>query len=303
MQLKFGPAEWGISILLATTWGSSFFLIAVAVDDIAPVVISFWRTLIGGITLVLLPSARERVELRHWPRIALLGLVWMALPFWLFPLAEQTVASSVAGMINGGLPVVMALVTAIWVRRVPSTQRVRAIIIGFIGLLVVAAPSVLADSADGDAIADLRGVSFLLAALLCYALGANIARPLQAMYSPARLMMRVQLAAAAISSPIALLGRSDSQFTLSGFSAVLLLGVLGTGVAFVAFGTLLARTGMSRAMIPTYFTPVVGLLLGSLLGNERIAGLSVIGMLIVTISAWMTSKPDERDVTFEDVRH
>jgi drug/metabolite transporter (DMT)-like permease len=56
-------------------------------------------------------------------------------------------------------------------------------------------------------------------------------------------------------------------------------------------------------MIPTYFTPVVGLLLGSLLGNERIAGLSVIGMLIVTISAWMTSKPDDRDVTFEDVRH
>ena len=82
--------------------------------------------------------------------------------------------------------------------------------------------------------------------------------------------------------------------------AVVGLGVVGTGIAFVAFGTLLERTGLTRAMIPTYFTPIVGLVLGTLFNNETIALVSVAGMLVVIASAWMTSKPDERDVTLSD---
>jgi drug/metabolite transporter (DMT)-like permease len=75
---------------------------------------------------------------------------------------------------------------------------------------------------------------------------------------------------------------------------------VGTGVAFVVFGTLLERTGITRAMIPTYFTPIVGLALGAVFNNENIALLSVVGMCIVIVSAWMTSKPDERDVMLSD---
>jgi drug/metabolite transporter (DMT)-like permease len=54
-------------------------------------------------------------------------------------------------------------------------------------------------------------------------------------------------------------------------------------------------------MIPTYFTPIVGLALGVVFNSESIAPLSVVGMVIVIASAWMTSKPDDRDVLL-DVR-
>jgi drug/metabolite transporter (DMT)-like permease len=77
---------------------------------------------------------------------------------------------------------------------------------------------------------------------------------------------------------------------------------MGTGVAFVAFGTLLERTGITRAMIPTYFTPIVGLVLGVAFNAESIAPLSIVGMVIVIASAWMTSKPDDRDVMLSDSR-
>jgi len=81
------------------------------------------------------------------------------------------------------------------------------------------------------------------------------------------------------------------------------LGVVGTGLAFVMFGTLLERTGIARAMIPTYFTPIAGLMLGALFRGEHIATISVIGMCIVIVSAWLTSKPDDRDVMLDLTTH
>jgi len=299
---RFDSTDWGLSTLLSLTWGSSFLLIAVAIDHFDPMLVPFGRALIGAIALAMFPGARIPVDRGDWPRIALLGLVWMAFPFWLFPLAEQTVASSVAGMMNGGLPVVMACITALWIRRAPSLSRIVAILIGFAGIVIIAVPAMRADVADGGSIADPTGITYLCIALLCYAFGANIARPLQARYSPARLFVRVQFAAALWSLPFAISAVGDSTFTWPALASTMVLGVFGTGIAFVAFGTLLERTGLARAMIPTYFTPIVGLFLGAVFRDEHIAPLTVVGMLIVIASAWMMSKPDARDVTLDDTR-
>lgn len=295
LRTTFQHRDWQLSVFLSLTWGSSFLLIAIAIEHLDPAVISFGRSFTGALALCFFPGARQPVKLSHWPRIALLGLIWMAIPFWLFPLAEQTVASSVAGMINGSLPVVMAFVTAMWVRRVPSGQRVVAILIGFIGIVVIALPTIRAEAAGG-AVADTHGILYLLAAVTCYAMGANIARPLQAQFSPARLLMRVQVAATLWTLPLAAAQLDQSRFAVAAFGAVVVLGIVGTGIAFVAFGTLVERTGVTRAMIPTYFTPIVGLVLGAIFRNEHIATVSAIGMCIVIGSAWMTSKPDKRDV-------
>lgn len=296
----FSTKEWLLSLLLAVTWGSSFLLIAVAIEFVDPAVVPFGRSMIGCLVLTIFPGARDRIPREHWPRIAMLGLVWMAIPFWLFPLAELTVTSGIAGMINGGLPVVMACVTAIWVRRLPSVRRLAAITIGFVGIFAISLPAIRTKSPDGNAIADLKGMVLLFVAVFCYAIGANLARPLQAIYTPARLLARVQFSAALWTLPFALLGLSKSQFSWTALAAIFALGVIGTGFAFVAFGTLLERAGLARAMIPTYFTPVVGLLLGAFFRNEHIATLSVVGMFIVIVSAWLTSKPDIRDVTLND---
>ena len=71
-----------------------------------------------------------------------------------------------------------------------------------------------------------------------------------------------------------------------------MLGALGSGIAFLLFGTLLTRTGTVRAMIPTYFTPIVGTFLGVLFNDEKVLSLSLAGMLIVIFGAWLTSRPD-----------
>ena len=58
------------------------------------------------------------------------GLVWMAVPFLLYPVAERTVNTSITGMINGGLPVVTTAVTAMFTRTLPSRRRMLAVTVG-----------------------------------------------------------------------------------------------------------------------------------------------------------------------------
>ncbi|MFM8955972.1 MAG: DMT family transporter [Actinomycetota bacterium] len=299
---QFRLLDWTLAAALSLTWGSSFLLIAVAIDYLHPTVVPLGRALAGALALALFPGAWQPVARQHWMRIAALGLVWMAIPFWLFPLAELSVTSGVAGIINGGLPIVMALVTSLWVRRIPSKQRIVAISLGLIGIIVIVLPAIRAKSASGVSVAELRGTLLLLVAVTCYAIGANLARPLQAQFSPPRLLMRVQFAAALWTLPFAAMRFDESEFTTTAIGAVVVLGLVGTGLAFAAFGTLLERTGITRAMIPTYFTPIVGLVLGATFRDEQITAISVVGMFIVIGSAWMTSRPDERDVMLIDVK-
>lgn len=287
-------------MLLSLTWGSSFLLIAVAIEGLDPAVIPFGRSVLGGLAVLFFPSARRGVPTKDLPRIAILGLIWMAIPFWLFPMAERTVASSVAGIINGALPVVMATVTALWVGRAPSAKRVGVILLGFLGVIAVIIPALKNDGVSDMPLATTSGVALLITAIICYAIGANIARPLQAKLSSACLFLWVQLAASIWTFPFAVLGIRDSVFVWSSVLALLTLGVFGTGIAFVAFGQLLQRTGLTRAMIPTYFTPIVGLLLGEIFRSEALTSFSLLGMFIIIVSAWLTSKPDDRDVMLTD---
>ena len=287
-NLQFGVIEWLLALGMALTWGSSFLLIDIIIRDAPATFVPFGRSFFGMLALFFVPGSRNKIDQKHRSRLIILGFIWMAMPFFLFPLAEKTVASSIAGMMNGALPVVVAVITAIWVRKTPSIQRTIAVTVGFIGIALIAAPSIREGSS-----ADLNGIIYLCLALLCYAVGLNIARPLQAIYSPATLMLRVVAISTLISSPLGLVALTDTTFTLNMIGATVILGALGSGIAFLLFGTLLKRTGPVRAMIPTYFTPIVGTFLGVLFNDEKILMLSIVGMLIVIVGAWLTSRPEK----------
>ena len=289
---NFSGIDWLLSIGMALTWGSSFLLIKIAIRDFDSSVIPLGRTAFGAAALLLIPSARKRIAKEHWLRLLALGFVWMALPFLLYPLAEESVSSAITGMMNGGLPVVVTVITAIWVRSVPSPRRMLAVFVGFSGIALIAVPSIREGST-----ADAKGITLLLLALLSYAVAINLARPLQAVYSPATLMLHVELVALLMSLPFGLWGISQSTFAWPALGALALLGVLGTGFAFVLFALLTKRTGAVRSMIPTYFTPIVGAVLGKLFNNEPILWISVLGMLIVIVGAWLTSMPEKQLAT------
>jgi drug/metabolite transporter (DMT)-like permease len=288
----FGPGEWSMTAAVAAMWGSSFLWIAIAIDHTETGVVPLGRCLFGAAVLSLVPSARRRIERVDWFRFVVLALLWMAIPFLLYPIAESTVSSSITGMINGGLPVVSAVVSAFWVRRVPSVFRIVAVLIGFAGIAVISISSV-----DEGSSADAKGVLLLAVALLCYALAANIARPMQHKYGSLAPMLWMMLIASVMSLPYGLLGLVRTGIDLKAFGALFMLGAVGTGIAFAMYGVLLSRAGTVRGMIGIFFTPIVGTILGVAVRGDSLHALAIVGMSIVIVGAVMVSRPEpQRDV-------
>ncbi|HET9556557.1 MAG TPA: DMT family transporter, partial [Actinomycetota bacterium] len=101
-----------------------------------------------------------------------------------------------------------------------------------------------------------------------------------------------QLAALVLLLPFGLWGLAGSRFAWGPVLAMVPLGVLGTGVAFVLMTTLVGRVGGPRGAVATYFIPVVAIVLGVLLLGERVAPAAVAGTALVVAGAWLTSRPD-----------
>src|SRR5262245_52557105 len=127
----FGPVEWTLFAIPPLIWGCSFLLIAVGLDNFAPAAVTMLRIAIGACTLALVPAARRRVPRRELPRLLFVAATWMAIPFSCFSLAEQWIDSSLAGMLNGAMPLMTAAIAAVLLRQAPSPRRLLGLAIGF----------------------------------------------------------------------------------------------------------------------------------------------------------------------------
>jgi drug/metabolite transporter (DMT)-like permease len=276
-----------MSLILAVVWGSSFLWIAIAIDHVPVTVVPLGRCVFGALALAVIPESRRRIERVDWGRFALTGLMWMGIPFLLYPIAERTVSTSITGMINGALPIVTVVVTAMFTRTMPSAFRVAAVLIGGFGIALISLSSIGSDKS-----ADAKGIGLLLVALVCYAIAANLARPLQARHGPLPTMLWIELAAIAWSLPLGVHGLATSDFSWQALGALVMLGAVGTGFAFALYGVLLQRAGTVRGMIGIFFTPIVGALLGVTFRDDHLRPAALVGMGIVILGAIMTSRPD-----------
>ena len=272
---------------VALTWGASFLFIAIAIDHVATGVVPVARLGFGALALSCFPAARRMVAREDIWRVALLGLVAMTIPFYLYPLAEQTVSSSVTGMINGSIPVTTVLAAAVLTRTMPSRRRIVAVLIGFGGIALISFGSV----GDGKG-ASVRGVLFLLAATCCYAFTSIMSREMQVKYGTLTVLLWQELFALAFSLPLGIPAFADSDFAWSALLALFVLGAMGTGLAYVLYGMLMVRAGAVRGVIGVFFTPIVATVLGLVFRDEKVTVLAVIGMCVVICGAWLTSRPD-----------
>lgn len=284
---QFGPTEWGMTSVVALTWGASFLFIAIAIDHVATGVVPIARLGFGAIALACFPAARKKIAKEDIRRIALLGFVAMTLPFYLYPLAEQSVSSSIAGMINGSIPVTTVLAAAILMRKMPSRRRMIAVLIGFSGITLISFGSV----GDGKG-ASIHGVLFLLFATCCYAFTSILSREMQMKYGTLTVLLWQELFALLFSLPLGIPAFFDSSFSWSALFALMVLGAFGTGFAYVMYGMLMVRAGAVRGVIGVFFTPIVATILGVLFRDEKVSLLAVCGMFVVLVGAYFTSRPD-----------
>lgn len=283
----FGPTEWGLLSAVAVIWGSSFLFISIGLEAFTPGVVALARVGLGAATLALVPRARKPIAREDLPSVALLGVVWMGLPLILFPVAQQWIDSSLAGMLNGAVPLASAAWAVVLLRRMPGSRQLAGLAVGFLGVVAVSWPSVR----DADATA--LGTALVLLAVFLYGLSTNLAVPLQQRYGALPVLLRVQLFAVVIVLPYALFDLRGSSFAWGPALAMLPLGILGTAVAFVLMATLVGRVGAPRGSVAIYFVPVVAIVLGVLVRGESVAPIALVGTGLVLIGAWLTSRREQ----------
>jgi len=280
----FATREWLMLAGVAATWGGSFLFMDIGLDHFEPPLIAFGRIAVGAATLALLPAARRPVPRAEWPQIALLGITWMAVPFLLLAVAQQWIDTGLAGMINATAPLFTALIGGLLVRRLPSRLQGAGLVLGFLGVVAISVPSV-----DGGS--NVAGVLLVLAAAMLYGFAFNLAAPLQGRAGALPVTWRAMLIAALALLPVAVIAALGSEFDVSSLVAVLALGALGTGVAFVWFTELIGRVGPARAAVSIYLVPVVAVALGAAFNGERLHVAALLGGAMVLTGAYLTSRP------------
>lgn len=276
-------------LVLALIWGFSFYLIMIGLDSFSPVGVAFLRIVFGMVTMLIV-SAITRTPLPprwSWKYLFVAAILMNTVPWIMFGFGETRVTSALAGIINGATPLMTLLAILIaFPEERPTRDRIIGLLIGFAGVLVVIGVW------NGMETSSLIGVLALVLAITCYGISYPFVRRYLAATKERPAIPPISLATGLLimgtiqTAPIAALtGISSGPLTSSSFIALLALGVLGSGIAYVLNFRIIERSDATTASTVTYLTPLVAVVVGAVLLQEQISWHEPVGGLLIVIGA------------------
>lgn len=278
---------WSLLITLAAIWGASYMFIEIGLRDLSPAMVAWSRIALAMVVLVAIAAARGSLRGlgRLWPMLALVGAVQVAGPFILIAAGQQEITSSVAGILVTSAPLFTALL-AIWIDQEERSQGLRlvGVVLGFVGVVVL-----LGIDLGGSGSELIGGLAVLLAGL-GYAVGGFLVKHRLADVPPIGVAAWVMVASTIFLLPAAVLS-APSAFPAAGpLAAVIALGVVGTGVAFIIFYELIGTVGPARAFIVTYLVPGFAVVYGATLLDETIDVATIVGLVLILVGSWLAAE-------------
>jgi drug/metabolite transporter (DMT)-like permease len=271
--------------LLAGIWGSSFLLIAVALEAFSPIQIVLGRLVAGASVLALIVGVRRLPLPRSmvtWGHLAVMGVVANIIPFFLFGWGQERITSGLAGVLNGSTPL-FTLVFAIAALPEERLRTMRAVglLLGFAGVVIVVGPW------DGNPLtSSLPGQLACLGAAACYGVAFVYARRFLApLRHPTVVLAAGQLGMAAlllaVASPV--VARQPVAASWLAIGALLLLGAVGTGLAYLLYYRLITDSGATTASMVAYLIPIVAVVLGVIVLGEPVGWNLYAGAAVVIL--------------------
>jgi drug/metabolite transporter (DMT)-like permease len=285
-----GVSKWLPSyILLALIWGGSFAFMMIGLESLTPVGVSFGRILLGAITLLVLAAA-TRTSLpprRAWKHLFIYAALVSTVPWTMFAIGETHISSALAGIINGATPLMtLVAILAAFPEETPNRQRIIGLSIGFIGVLIVVGVW------QGLAAGTWTGIAACFVAIICYGISYPYGRrhltggPLASDLTPLALATGVLVMATIQTAPLTLItGVFKAPLQLSTVIAMLCLGCLGSGVAYVLNFRVLANSDATTASTVTYIPPLIAVIVGAIFLDEHLTWNQPIGGVLVVAGA------------------
>lgn len=271
-------------IALCLIWGSTWLAIRFVVGDVPPLRAAGIRFLVAGALLL----GAARVQKRRWPRgerqwqaIMVLSVTIMAIPYGLVFWAEQYVASSMAAVLYSAIPLVVALLTPVMMARTVPRSAVFALVIAFAGFLFLFWGAGVSASRSA-----LWGCAGLIAAMLLSAWSIVYAKKrLQEIDSVVATGLQLLFGSLVLFwGTWALEAHRQAHWTRKSLLALAFLTIVGSCVAFVIYYWLLKRMQPYQLSTTSLVVPLIAVLVGALLGGERIRLMTLIAMAVVLVS-------------------
>ena len=284
-------SQWLIFLALGFMWGSSYLFIKLAVDDFGTFTLVALRLTVGAALLwIVIRLAGQTLprEPRIYGHLVMMAILNIVIPFALITWSERTVDSSIAAILTSAVPLFAIVIAPLFLHDEPI--RVNGVVglgVGFVGVIVLTSHDLSVANSD------LTGEFALLGASLSYAIGAVYARRNMRGVPPLIPAVFQVTFAMLISGAIALAfehpwdARPDAEAVFS----ILWLGILGSGLAYLAMFRLLAIWGATRTTLVAYEIPVVGIILGFLVLQEPIDARLLFGTALVVGGVALVNSP------------
>jgi drug/metabolite transporter (DMT)-like permease len=282
-------------ITLGMLWGVSFLFIRVAVPEFGVVALMAVRVALAAVVLtpMLLLRGQFGQVVKHWPAIALMGVLHYAIPFSLFAYSMLTLSAGYSSVINASAPLFAGLIAWFWLGERINSSRATGLVVGMVGVVLL----VWDKFAIGSGSVALAAFASVLAAF-CYGLAAVLAKKKLAGVDPIAVAGGSMLVAALVLLPLSFLLWPATVPSLNAWSMVAVLGVVCTAAAFVLYFRLIASIGPSRAITVTFIIPIFAVVFGAIFLDESVTASMVGGGLVVVLgTALSTGLVDLKSLT------
>ncbi len=283
---EFTTRHWAWLLANATIFGSAFLWISMSLRGFPAPVVAVGRVALGCGVLAVLPASRRRIARADWPLLVLVGIVGQGGPALLFAMAEQRISSALTGMLVSASPIATVVIAAILTRTAPTTRRIIGLAVGSIGVLLLVSPAL------GNSSARPGGVLLVLLAVTGYGLAGNLYVPLQQRYGAIPVAMWALAVATVLLIPVAAPSFGDIEWRVDSVVALVILGVLGTGLGRAMIITLFGRVGAARGSIVAYIVPIMALVLGVVALGESVEVIQVAGVGVALLGGWLVSRQE-----------
>jgi drug/metabolite transporter (DMT)-like permease len=290
VRSTFAPSDVALLVALACMWGLSFLFIKVAVDVVAPLWIVAARCAIGAAVLLVVLRIRGTAlprGWRTWRDLTILAALGNAVPWGLMAWATQFLPSGLVSVVNALAPTSTLLIAILVGLEAPSVRR-------FTGLVLALCGTLIAVSGTLGAPGTVAAVIAVASATVCYGAGTVYAKqkvsgthpPLAIATGQVTMAAVMSIPAAALTAPFPVV----ADVTLPMAASLVALGVLGTGTAFLAFYTLIARVGATNSILVTYLIPIVALLAGAIVLGEPLTFVVIAGTALTIGGVWLAQR-------------
>ena len=269
MNASAGKKPWLADLLLlAAIWGSSFLLMRIGAAEFGPLATAAVRVAIAALFLLplvwlngLLPELKQ-----HWRRTFFVGLLNSGIPFACVAFALLAISTGLSAILNATVPMFGALIAWLWLKDKPTASRLLGLVLGFLGVALLAWRSTGPHaSAPTHALGVAPGWAVLacLLACLCYGIAASYTKRYLTGIPPLVTAAGSQIGATlGLALPAALFWPAQMPGGKA-WLALLLVGVLCTGLAYILFFRLIENAGPQRALSVTFLVPVFAVFYGA----------------------------------------